>query len=147
MMLAKDPKRMLDYIRAYVNISPYHKKEDEFLGHYFIVIIIYGTTSPLYRLPNITTLRMFVLEYIKQLVDIDKIHFLISKKKRRRTFSIMMGRYDVNIKNSTKEAIKVLEKFIFPQDHPWKYDPYFIIGVEKGRKKPNPQDHEFMTLD
>lgn len=35
----------------------------------------------------------------------------------------------------------------FPLDHPWKYDPHFVIYQLKGNKKPGPQDQESRPLE
>lgn len=87
---------MPDDIRPYLQLGPQHKKGDWFLGPDFTVIRMYGTASAPYRLPKLLTPIIFVLEYIRQLVEIDEIHFISSRKKGRMTFPIVMGGYAIN---------------------------------------------------
>jgi hypothetical protein len=54
---------------------------------------------------------------------------------------MVMGGNAINEKRGLKEAMEILKKLDFPIDRPWRYDPHFMIGIEKGRKHPNLQDH------
>ena len=53
-----------------------------------------------------------------------------------------MGGYAIRDKRGIEEVVRILKELKLILDTPWGYDPYLLIGHEKGRKLPNPQDHE-----
>ena len=62
-------------------------------------------------------------------------------------FPIVMGGYSIHDKKGASEDINILEMLGFLKDRPWKYDPHFLMVVEKGKKNLGPEDHEHMTLE
>ena len=56
------------------------------------------------------------MEYVRQMKEIDEIHFLKSRKKGRMNIPIVMGGYDMHNKRGVNEAIKILETLNFPKD-------------------------------
>ena len=50
--------------------------------------------------------------------------------------------YKINEKRYIKEALETLKRLNIPLNKPCRYEPHIIIGQEKGKKLPNPQDHE-----
>ena len=53
-----------------------------------------------------------------------------------------MGGYAIRDKRGIEEVVRILKELKLILDTPRGYDPYLLIGHEKGRKLPNPQDHE-----
>ena len=46
-------------------------------------------------------------------------------------------------KRGIKEVLENLKMLNLELDQPWRYEPYLLIGQEKGSKLPNPKDHGF----
>jgi len=72
------------------------KRGDWYLGSDYTVIRLYGTEATPYRLPRLLTPRLFMLEYVSQMVEVDNLHFVKSRKKGEIVFPIAMGGYAVN---------------------------------------------------
>ena len=53
-----------------------------------------------------------------------------------------MGCYTINDKKAIRQVEAVMTKLGLKLDLPWKYDPHFLIGVEKGRIMPDPKYHQ-----
>ena len=62
------------------------RRGDWFLASNYTVIILYDIESPPYKLPMILTPRIFVLEYVRQMLEVDNLHFIKLKKKGRTEF-------------------------------------------------------------
>ena len=79
-----------------------------------------------------------MLEYSIQIMEVDNLHFVNSRKKGMTTSAISMLGYVVNDKRGLKEVMEILEALGLPLDQLWKYDPHILLGKEKGLKLPNP---------
>lgn len=62
-------------------------------------------------------------------------------------FPIVMRGYAIHDKRGENEAIKILETLGFLKDRPWKYDPNFLMEVEKGKRRHSLEDHEHRPLE
>ena len=69
-----------------------------------------------YILLKLLTPRLFVLEYVKEVVEVDEIHFHKYKKRGRVIFPIVMGGYSIH-DNRGKMAIMVFETLDFSRTH------------------------------
>ena len=68
-------------IKSYLQLGEVFKRGYWYLAEYYIVIGMYGIDPP-HIYPKLLTPRNFVLvEYIKQMVEVDNLHFVKSKKK------------------------------------------------------------------
>ena len=81
---------------------------------YFVIIRLYGTYSTPHIFPKLLTLSVFVLEYISEMVEMDDIHFMRTKKKTRLNFPMSMGGYVTNDKRCIKDSIKALKQINLP---------------------------------
>ena len=81
---------------------------------YFIIIRLYGTYSTPHIFPKLLTPRVFVLEYISEMVEMDGIHFMRTKKKTKLNFPISTGGYVTNDKRCIKDSPKALKQINLP---------------------------------
>ena len=65
---------------------------------YFIIIRLNGTYSTPHIFPKLLTPRLFVLEYISEMVEMDDIHFMMTKNTNKLNFPMAMGAYVTNDK-------------------------------------------------
>ena len=54
---------------------------DWYLYENYTEIRIFGCELPPYKLPKFIPMRIFSLEYIRQMINMDEIHFVAAKKK------------------------------------------------------------------
>jgi hypothetical protein len=47
---------------------------------YYTEIILYGSEVKPYKLPSFLTMRIFALEFIRQSINVDEVHFIPRKK-------------------------------------------------------------------
>lgn len=71
--------------------------------------------------------RIFSLEYIRQMLNMDDLHFVSSKKKTQFKLKSHVGPYIVNTRVETKEVDKLLKEMKFKLKFTWYYDPLGII--------------------
>ena len=83
---------------------------------YFITIRLYGTYSTPYIFPKMLTPRVFLLEYISEIVEMDDIHFMGTKKKTELNFPMSMGGYVKNDKICIKDSLEALKQINPPLD-------------------------------
>ena len=74
---------------------------------------------------------MLVLKYVKNMVEVDEIHFLKVKNKGRLSFPVAMGGCAINHENVhenvVKEALEILKVIDLHLYRPWKHDFHMII--------------------
>jgi len=80
------------------------KKGDWFIREDHTIIRMYGDEIAPYRLPKLLTPRIFVLEYVRQLVHVDEACFIQSHKKGQMVYPIAMGGYVLSNHKGAKEA-------------------------------------------
>ena len=83
---------------------------------YIIIIRLYGTYSTPLIFPKLLTHRVFVLEYISEMVEMDDIHFMRTKKKTKLNCPISMGGYVTNDKRCINDSIEALKQINLPLD-------------------------------
>ena len=110
MITRSELERMPQEIKSYLQLGEVFKRGYWYLAEYYIVIGMYGIDPP-HIYPKLLTPRNFVLvEYIKQMVEVDNLHFVKSKKKGRDKFPIVMGGYAINNNKFLEQLTKVLKK-------------------------------------
>ena len=80
--------------------------------------MLYGTYSTPHIFPKMLTPRVFVLEYICEMVEMDDIHFMRTKKKTTLNFPMSMGGYVKNDKRCIKDSLEALKQINLPLDQP-----------------------------
>jgi len=83
-MLSDRPKpRINDEVQRILHLSDYSKTGDWYLYQNHTEIRVYGCKLAPYKLPKYLPVRIFSLEYIRQMINSDDIHFLSLNKKQQ----------------------------------------------------------------
>ena len=101
-LLGRELERMSTDIKPYLQLGEVVKRGDWYLGLNYIGIRLYGIETTPYKMSKLLTPRLFMLEYLRQMVEVDDLHFIKSRKKGRIVFPISMGGYVLNDKRGIK---------------------------------------------
>jgi hypothetical protein len=95
-----------------------------------------------YKLPKYLPVRFFSLEYIRQIINSDDIHFVSLKKKQQLRIKGQIGSFICNNRGTREEADKMLKEMKFSMSFPWHYDPCGIISEMRVKNKNIPYVHK-----
>ena len=73
-------------------------------------------------------MRLFSLEYIRQIINSDAINLLAAKKKTWFKIKNQVGPFICNNRDAGPEAEKYLQEFKFSKSFLWYYDPLGVIS-------------------
>jgi hypothetical protein len=82
------------------------------------------------------------LEYIRQIINSDDIHFVSLKKKQQLRIKGQIGSFICNNRGAGEEADRMLREMKFSMSFPWHYDPCGIISEMRVKNKNIPYVHE-----
>lgn len=146
-VIGEELVKVLDAIKSYLYTSDLHRRGDWFLVEDYMVIKLCGSKISPYRLPKLLTSRVFILEYVRQLLHVDEICFTKSKKKSHIVYPITLGGCAFSNHKGAMEATKILKEMDFPLDKPWKYNPHYVISKLKGNVNPRANAHERRPIE
>jgi hypothetical protein len=86
-------------------------------------------------------LSEFALEYIRQIINSDDIHFVSLKKKQQLRIKGQIGSFICNNRGAGEEADRMLREMKFFMSFPWHYDPCGIISEMRVKNKNIPYVH------
>jgi hypothetical protein len=88
------------------------------------------------------TPKIFALEYIRQSLNLDDVHFV--SRKYRASFKLKkeVGTFVVNSRSTLQVATKVLLDMGFQQGETWIYDPHALISSKMISYGQSPYHHE-----
>lgn len=89
---------------------------------------IYGAILAPYKFPKFFTTRIFSLEYIRQILNVDAVNFTASKKKAQFKLRSQIGSFIIKNRDALKEVSNKLSVFKFQESFYWNYDPQGIIS-------------------
>jgi hypothetical protein len=142
-MLSGVPEpRVNDEVRRVMHLSESVKTGDWYLYQNHSEIRVYGCELAPYKLPRYMPVRVFTLEYIRQSMNSDDIHFFPFKKKQQLRLKAQIGPFICNNRGDGDEADKLLKEMKFPTSFVWHYDPYGIISDMRLKNKTGPYAHE-----
>lgn len=81
-----------------------NKKVDWYLYQNYIEIRVYGWEFSSYKLPKFVPIRIFALEYIWKMININDMHFVISKRKSQFKRKAHVGPFVCNTRTTRKEV-------------------------------------------
>jgi len=124
--LSRDMQKILQLSRSY-------KIGDWYLYQNHSVIRIYGCELCPYRLPKYVPMRLFALEYYRQLINSDLTHFHSAKKKANIKFRDHLGPFTMNKKDGWQEADQILGQQLKLKKSFWwvPYDPEGFINARR----------------
>jgi hypothetical protein len=105
-------------------------------------IRIYGCELAPYKLPRYILVRIFSLEYIRQMINLDDIHFVSLKKKQQLRIKGHIGSLICNSRAIGEEANKLLKEMKFSTSFLWQYDSCGITTEMMSKNKSSPYVHE-----
>ena len=88
-----------------------------------------------YKLPRFVTTRIFALEYLRQLLNVDEINFIASRKRTQFKLKNQIGPFIVNNRKSANEINVKLKEYKFPYSFMWNYDPQGILSTMRVKCK------------
>jgi hypothetical protein len=142
-MLSGMPEpRINDEVRRILHLSDNAKTGDWYLYQNHSEIRVYGCELAPYKLPRYIPVRIFALEYIRQIMNSDDIHFVSLKKKQQLRIKGQIGSFICNSRGAGDEADKLLREMKFLTSFTWQYDPCGIISEMRVKNKNAPYAHE-----
>ena len=88
------------------------------------------------------TIRVFDLEYLRQVLNADAINFMASKKKTQFKLKNQIGPFIVNNRDADKEIERRLSELKFQVSFPWNYGPQGLLNSIRVKNKLPPFIHE-----
>jgi hypothetical protein len=111
-----------------LHLSDNIKTGDWYLYQNHTEIKVYGCELEPYKLPKYFPVRIFYLEYIRQIMNSYDIHFVSLKKKQQLRIKGQIGSFICNSQGAGEEANRMLREMKFFLSFPWHYDPCRIIS-------------------
>jgi hypothetical protein len=136
----KEP-RINEEIQRILHLSDLAKTGDWYLYQDHTEIRVYRCEMPPYKMPKFLPVRIFALEYIRQMINLDDIHFVAFKKKQQLRIKGHIGSFICNNRAAGEEANKILKEMKFSLSFSWHYDPCGIIAETRSRNKISPYAH------
>lgn len=98
---------------------------------------MYGCELCPFKLPRYVPMRLFALEYFRQIINADLTHFCNAKKKAQLRIKNQLGPYVINSMDAWKDAKKILQEHLRLQKSFWwlPYDPYSFISDRRVRNR------------
>ena len=90
-------------------------------------------------------MRLFALEYIRQILNSNSVNFLVAKKKTQFKLKNQVVPFIFNNREAGVEGEKQLLEYKFSKNFLWHYDPYGIISKMRVKCKLTPYIHEKKT--
>jgi hypothetical protein len=142
-MLSGRPKPQInDEVQRILHLSDNTKTGDWYLYQNHSEIRVYECKLAPYKLPKYVSVRIFSLEYIRQIMNLDDIHFVSLKRKQQLRIKGQIGSFICNSRGAGEEADRMLKEMKFFMSFPWHYDPCGIISEMRVKNKNIPYVHE-----
>lgn len=133
LLMRSPPPRMSTEIQKALQLSKKCKIGDWYLYEEHTVIGVYGCELCPFRLPKYVPMRIFALEYYRQLIQSDLTHFHNSRKKAHLKFKHQLGPFIMNKKEGWEDADLILkDKYKLSYSFRWvPYDPEGVISARR----------------
>jgi hypothetical protein len=141
MLSGRPEPRINEEIQRILHLSDLAKTGDWYLYQNHTEIRVYGCELAPYKLPKYLPMRIFSLEYIRQMINSYDIHFVSLKKKQQLRIKGKIGSFICNSRGVGEEADKLLKEMKFHVSFTWHYDPCGIISEMRVKNKNVPYVH------
>ena len=108
-----------DEIKKVLQLSKNNRIGDWYLYQDHIVIRVYGCQINPYKMPKYLPMRIFSLEYIRQIINSDDVNFLLARKKTQFKIKNQIGPFICNNREAGEEAEKCLQEMKFSDSFKW----------------------------
>jgi len=138
------PPRINNEIKKILQLSKHYKIGDWYLYKNYTEIRIYGCELCPFKLPKYVPMRLFALEYFRQMNNSDIIHFCNAKKKAQLRIKSQLGPFICNSREAGQEAERILEDHLrLQKSFYWvPYDPNNFICDRRMKNKQSPYIHQ-----
>ena len=86
-------------------------------------------------------MRIFSLEYFREIINSDEVNFLTIRKKTYLKMKNQLGPFICNNREAGPEADKMLQQMKFKNSFMWQYDPHGVINKLRLNVKLGPFIH------
>lgn len=137
------PLRITYEMQKILQLSKNFKLGDCYLYENHTIIRIYGYELCPSRLPRYVPMRLFALEYYKQLINSYLTHFHSTKERAQLKFRDRLGPFMMNKKDGWKDVDLILgDHFKLKRSFWWfPYDPLGFINARRVKYRLTPYDH------
>jgi len=87
-------------------------------------------------------MRIFALEYFRQIINSDEVNFLSARKKTQFKMKNQLGPFICNNNEAGLEVDKILQQMNFKRSFMWQYDPNGVRNKLRLKFKLSPFIHE-----
>ena len=109
--------RISDEIKKILQLSEQTRTGDWYLYEKHTEIRVFGSNNLPYKLPKYVPMRVFALEYIRQILNSYSINFLAAKKKTQFKLKNQVGPFICNHRDAENVAAKQLLEYRFEASH------------------------------
>jgi hypothetical protein len=128
MLSGRPEPRIKEDIHIILHLSDLAKMGYLYLYQNHTEIRVYGCELSPYKLPKYFSVRIFTLEYIRQIINSDDTHFVSLKKKQQIKIKGKIGSFICNSRAVGEEGDKILREMKCETSFLWHYDPCGIIS-------------------
>jgi hypothetical protein len=136
------PPRIFPKCKKLLQLSPDKRVGDWYIFENFTETRVYGSELQPFLLLTFLTPRIFALEFIRQRLNYDYIHFVSRKYKANFKLNKDIGHVIVNARSTMQVATNLVSAMGFPQGEPWKYDPHSVISSKRISHGKTPYQHQ-----
>ena len=119
MLSSSSEPRISEEIKKVLQLSEHIRIGDWYLFQNHTEIRVYGCQLTPYKLPKYLPMRLFALEYIKQILNSDEVNFLSTMKKTQFKIKNEIGPFICNNRTASQQVEKYLQEFKFSQCLKW----------------------------
>jgi hypothetical protein len=120
MLRGMSEPRINDEVQRILHLSDNVQTGDWYLCQNHTEIRIFGCELAPYKLPRYVHVRVFALEYIRQIMNSDDIHFVFLKKKQQLRIKGQIGPFICNSRSAGEEADHILKGMNFSTSFIWR---------------------------
>jgi hypothetical protein len=128
MLSSRIEPRINEEVQIVLHLSNLTKTGYWYLYQNHTKIRVYRCEFPPYRLPKYLPVKIFALEYIRQMVNSNDIHFVSVKKKQQLKIKVKIGSFICNNRAAGEEVDNLLKQMNFTQSFTWNYDQFGVIS-------------------
>lgn len=93
------------------------------------------------KLPKYLPMRIFALEYVRQMLNSNEIHFIVAMKKAQFNIKTQESPFVCNTRTTGEEVDKILKEMKLNLSFTWSYEPYGITSKLRVDNKNTPYIH------
>lgn len=123
--------RISENIKRIMQFPDQARTVDWYLYQNYTEIRVYGYELAPCKLPKFLPMRIFALQYIRQMISADEIHFVAANKKSQFKIKSQIGPFICNTRVAGEEADRRLREMNFTHSLTWSYDPWGIISKKR----------------